>query len=100
MGAALDLLGRQLAEPALHEVEPGARGRGEMELEAGVAEQPAVDGRSLVGGVVIQRGLISTSPKSESTSESRSASRCFTDEKSLSPGSSRSVTITVFMRET
>ena len=42
MGAALDPLRRQLGEPALDEVQPGAVGRREMEREARVADEPAL----------------------------------------------------------
>ena len=54
VGAALDLLRRQLGERALDEVEPGRPGRGEVEMEAWVAKQTALDRRGLVGGVVVE----------------------------------------------
>ena len=42
----------ELTEPALDEVEPGARGRGEVEVEAGVLGQPGID-----VGVLVWRGV-------------------------------------------
>jgi hypothetical protein len=42
------------AKPAFDEVEPRGAGRGEVQVEAGVLQQPLVDSRGLVGGVVIQ----------------------------------------------
>jgi YD repeat-containing protein len=51
--AALQQFGGQLAEPALHHVEPGGAGGDEVGVEAGVGGQPALDGVGLVGGVVV-----------------------------------------------
>ena len=50
MRAAAQLLGGQLGEPALDEVQPRAAGRGEVQDEPRVREQPALDRRRLVGG--------------------------------------------------
>ncbi len=52
--AAADRFVGQLAEPALDEVEPGARGRGEVEVEAGVFGEPGVDVGVFVGAVVVE----------------------------------------------
>ena len=49
MGAALELLGGEFAEPALDQVEPGRAGRGEVQDEAWVREQPPFDRRCFVG---------------------------------------------------
>ena len=51
--AAPELLGGQLAEPALDEVQPGG-GRGEVQDEPGVREQPALDRRGLVRRGVVE----------------------------------------------
>ena len=52
--AAAELLGGQLGEPALDEVQPGARGRGEVQHEPRVGGQPLVDRRRLVGRAVVE----------------------------------------------
>ncbi len=52
--AALEASLRELGEEALHRVQPGARGRHEMEGEARVALEPAPDLGVLVGGVVVE----------------------------------------------
>src|SRR4051794_32655069 len=54
MCAAAQLFGRQFGEPALDEVQPRARGRGEVQREARVREQPALDRRRLVRGAVVE----------------------------------------------
>src|SRR3954454_7889735 len=54
MRAALELLGHQFREPALDEVQPRARGRGEMQDKARVAGQPALDRWCLVGEGVVE----------------------------------------------
>jgi hypothetical protein len=41
----------------LDEVQPGAVGRHEVEREAGVATEPALDRRGLVGGGVVEHGM-------------------------------------------
>ena len=51
--AAADRLVGELAEPALDEVEPRARGRGEVQVEARVLGKPGVDVGVLVGAVVV-----------------------------------------------
>ncbi len=54
MGAAPNLpLGEQ-AKPALNQVEPGRVGGREVQVIAGAAGEPAADGWSLVGRVVVQ----------------------------------------------
>jgi hypothetical protein len=54
VAAATNLLLSQLGEPALHLIDPGrVRGR-EVEVEAGMSEQPAMDQRCLVRTVVVQ----------------------------------------------
>ena len=51
---AAQLLFGEQREPALDQVEPGAAGRGEVQMEARMAQQPALDGRGLVGAVIIE----------------------------------------------
>jgi len=52
--ATSDLLLGESREPALHLVDPGRVGGGEVQLEARMAQQPALDERCLVRGVVVQ----------------------------------------------
>jgi hypothetical protein len=54
VGGALQFLGRERGEPPFHEVHPRAVGRGEMEMESAVAQQPALHLGCLVGGEVVQ----------------------------------------------
>ena len=42
VGSPLDLLGGQFREPPFHHVQPRPRGGREMEMEAGMAQQPAM----------------------------------------------------------
>ena len=56
--APAELLGRQLAEPPLDEIQPRAARRDEVEVEARMADEPLLDRRVLVGGV--SRGFICT----------------------------------------
>ena len=42
-----------LGEPALDEIHPARGGGREVELEAGMAQKPALDGGGLVGGGVV-----------------------------------------------
>jgi len=51
--AAAYLLARDLGEKAFHEVEPGRRCWDEVQLEARMAFEPALHGRGLVRGVVV-----------------------------------------------
>src|SRR5207342_868021 len=53
VGAAPQPFGGELAEPALDQVEPRAVGGGEMQAEAGVADEPAVHSGGLVGRGVV-----------------------------------------------
>src|SRR5207302_8350278 len=48
MSAALQLLGGERRKPAFDEVHPRSVGRGEVEMEPAVAEQPLVDRWRLV----------------------------------------------------
>src|SRR5271157_4358901 len=57
VGAAAQLFFGQRREPALDEVEPGGAGRREVQVEAGMVQQPALDRRGLVGGVVIDNEM-------------------------------------------
>src|SRR5580700_2369344 len=41
-------------KPALDQVEPGAAGRSEVQMEARMAQEPALDGRGLMGAVIIE----------------------------------------------
>ena len=54
MNAAPQLFVGERGEPALHEVDPRGTGRREVHVEPGVAHQPPVDQRGLVGAVVIE----------------------------------------------
>ena len=54
MNAATQLLLRQLGEPTLHQIEPRCAGGREVEMEAGMPRQPALDRRGLVRGVVVE----------------------------------------------
>ena len=55
---AANLLLRQLCEPTLHLVDPG-RVRGcEVQVEAGVSEQPTMDERRLMRAVVVQDKML------------------------------------------
>src|SRR4051794_29657239 len=54
MAGTANVLFSQLCEPALHLIDPGRVGGREVEVEAGVSEQPAVDQRRLVGAVIVQ----------------------------------------------
>src|ERR1035437_4011096 len=51
---AAQLLFGEQGEPALDQVEPGAAGGSEVQMEARMAQQPALDGRGLVGAVIIE----------------------------------------------
>ena len=51
--AALQPSSGQLGEEALDGVEPGGRGRGEVECPAGMAGEPGAHPRVLVSGIVI-----------------------------------------------
>ena len=53
VSAAAKLFFGQRREPALDQVEPGSAGRGEVQVEAWMTQQPALDRRSLVGALVI-----------------------------------------------
>jgi hypothetical protein len=53
VSAAAQLFFGQDSEPALDQVEPGSAGRREVQVEARMAQQPALDRRGFVGGVVI-----------------------------------------------
>ncbi len=54
MDTAADLLVSQLGKPALDQVQPGATGWREVKMEAWMTNQPALDGWSLVSGVVVE----------------------------------------------
>jgi len=49
-----ELLVGQLCEPALDEVQPRRAGRGEVQMEPWVREQPALNRLCLVGRVVVE----------------------------------------------
>ena len=51
--AALEALPGQLGEEPLDRVEPGGRGRGEMEMEPLVPPQPSLNFGMLVRGVIV-----------------------------------------------
>jgi hypothetical protein len=54
VAAAADVLAREDREPALDEVHPGGAGGGEVEVDALVADQPALDLGCRVGGGVVE----------------------------------------------
>jgi len=54
VGAAADLLGGELGEPALDQVEPGRARRREVQVIARSLREPPPDLRRLVGPVVVQ----------------------------------------------
>src|SRR6266404_4769310 len=49
-GAAANAVSGDLGEEALNHVEPGRRGRGEVQVEARMRLEPALYGRRLMGG--------------------------------------------------
>jgi hypothetical protein len=51
---SLELLASQFSKPALHLVDPGRVGRREVQVESGMAEQPALRRRRIVGAEVIE----------------------------------------------
>ena len=53
-GAALEAALGQGGEETLDGVEPGGRGRGEVERPARMAREPSLHGRMLVGGIVVE----------------------------------------------
>ena len=55
--AALETLACELGEEAFNGVEPGRRGRGEVEGPARVAGQPSAHLRVFVGGIVVDDGM-------------------------------------------
>ena len=56
-GAAADAVSRDLGEEALNHVEPGGRGRREVQMEAGMRLEPALYGRGLVSGIVVDHQM-------------------------------------------
>src|SRR5579859_2415286 len=54
VGHTADLLFREQRKPALDLVDPGAVGRGVVDVKAWVAPQPGLDQRCLVGAVVVE----------------------------------------------
>src|SRR6516165_9521552 len=52
-GTAADAVSGDLGEEALNHVEPGSRGRREVQMEARMRLEPALYGRGLVGGIVV-----------------------------------------------
>lgn len=54
VNAAAQLLFTKQREPAFDQVKPGTTGRREMQMEARVAQQPTLNGRRLVGTVVVK----------------------------------------------
>src|SRR5579875_3757801 len=53
MDAAAQLFFSETCEPAFHQVEPRGAGRGEVQMETRMTQQPALDGRGFVGGVIV-----------------------------------------------
>src|SRR6266481_7418547 len=53
MDAAAQLFFGEASEPAFHQVEPGRAGGREVELKARMTQQPTLDGRGFVGGVIV-----------------------------------------------
>ena len=62
--AAPKLLLGQVGKPPLHLVDPGRVRRREVQVETRVAQQPAVDERCLVRGVVVHKFAESLREKS------------------------------------
>jgi hypothetical protein len=54
VGWPAELALREFGEPAFDQVHPAGAGRGEVQVEPRVLEQPLVDRGGLVGGVVVQ----------------------------------------------
>ena len=54
VNAAAQLPFSKEREPAFDQVEPGTTGRCEMQMEARVPQQPTLNGRGLVGSVVVK----------------------------------------------
>jgi hypothetical protein len=52
-GTAADAFAGDLGEEAFDHVEPGRRGRSEVQMEARMYLEPALHGRGLVSGIVI-----------------------------------------------
>jgi hypothetical protein len=56
-GAAMDVAARlffsEACAPAFHQVEPRGAGRREVQMETRMTQQPTLDGRGFVGGVVV-----------------------------------------------
>src|SRR3954447_14041331 len=57
MRAAAEFLRCQFGEPALDEVQPRARGRGEVQDEPRVREQPSLDRWRLVRAAVVEHDM-------------------------------------------
>ncbi len=55
--AASDTLSGDLGEEALDHVEPGRRGRCEVQMEARMFLEPTLHGRGLMGGIVIDNQM-------------------------------------------
>jgi len=53
LDAAAQLFFGEAREPAFHQVEPGSAGRREVEMKARMTQQPTLEGRGLVGGVIV-----------------------------------------------
>src|SRR3974377_635111 len=53
MRSALDFTLAEQTEPALNQIEPGARGRSEVQMKARMACKPPLHGRRFVGAVVV-----------------------------------------------
>jgi hypothetical protein len=57
VGAAAQLLVGQLREPSLDEVDPRAAGGGEVQVKAGVGDQPSLDLAGFVGRAVVEHDV-------------------------------------------
>ena len=57
MSTAFDLALTQRGEPALNQVEPGRRGRGEVRMKAWMPSQPVANRRCLMRAVVIHHQM-------------------------------------------
>ena len=57
MNAALDLLFGKHGKPALDQIEPGAAGGSEVQMEAGTLGQPAMNQRGFVSSIVVQNQM-------------------------------------------
>ena len=54
VGAATELTFRQGCEPALNQIDPRGAGRSKVQMVARMTQQPTLNRRRLVGGIVVE----------------------------------------------